>query len=95
MPLDERRERIAADLQATNNALGFLIVGNGDRHIHVLGEPGLRAECHRQAADDCPPGTHGIETLGGLHEDRVNGLHFALPAGRQLQAIARFAARPA
>jgi hypothetical protein len=71
-------------MQAVDDAFGFLIVGDGDGEIDVLGEPGLRAERHRQAADDGLPGTDGIEIRSGLPEDRVDGLHCALPACRQL-----------
>ncbi len=90
--LYERRERVATDLQAIDDGFGFLIVRDSDSEIDVLGEPGLSAERHRQAADDGPAGADGIEVLSCLHENRVDGLHSALPARRQPQAIARLAA---
>jgi hypothetical protein len=93
--LDERCQRIATDLQAVDDALSFLIVGDGNSEIHILGEPRLGAERHRESSDDGPPGTDGIKIRGGLPEDRVDGLHPALPACRQPQAIARLAAWPA
>jgi hypothetical protein len=63
--------------------------------IDILSEAGLCTERHRQAADDGPPYANGVEIRGGLPEDCVDGLHPALPACRQSQAIARLAARPA
>lgn len=78
----QRRERVPADLQAVNDALGFLIVGDGDGNIDVLGEPGLRAERHCQSANYGPSSAKRIEV-------RV------LPVGRHPEAIARLATRPA
>jgi hypothetical protein len=57
---DERYQRIATDLQAVDDALGFLIVGDGDGEVHILGEPRLSAERRRQSSDDGPPGTDDI-----------------------------------
>jgi hypothetical protein len=93
--LDERRERIAPDLQAVDDAFRFRIVRDGDGEIDILSEAGLCTERHRQAADDGPPRGNGVEIRSGLPEDCVDGLHPALPAGRQPQAIGRLAARPA
>jgi hypothetical protein len=70
--LDQRGERVPADLQPVDDPLGLPVVRDGDREVDVPGEPGLRTERHRQAPDDRPPGPDRLKVRGRLPQDFID-----------------------
>ena len=59
--LDRRDDPPAASLKVTDEGLGVAIVGNEHGEIGVTRQPGLRADRHRQAADQREPSADPLE----------------------------------
>jgi len=73
------RASVPTDLKAIDDPLSFRVIDDRDREINVLGEPRLRAERHREPADDGPPSANGIKVGSRLPENLIDGLHLAYP----------------
>ena len=58
--LNERRERVAADLHPVDEILSFPVISDRDGQVDIFGEPRLRPDRHGKAADNSPPGTDGV-----------------------------------
>jgi hypothetical protein len=93
--LDQRGERVPADLQPVDDPLGLPVVRDGDREVDVPGEPGLPTERHCQAPMTAHLAPIASRSAAAWRRTSSTGCTRAYPRAGKTEPVARLATRPA